>query len=239
MLKTLAASLLALALGSGAAVADTWTRLGTVTFTDPFTTTNISMPKGVGAMSALRFSVTGSDVEIADLKVTYGNGQVDDIPVRAVFRAGSSTRVIPLPGYNGRYIDKVTVTYRAHGQARFDILGNAVPQPTPSWQSLGCQSVGFAVDHDAINVGLQDGGFTAIRLRVQNAPVEFRDATVVFGNGQTQKLPVRSIVPAGSMSRQLDLAGQVRGIRRIDFLYRSIPSYHGQAKVCADGLSTN
>lgn len=237
--RTLAASVLALGLMAGvSAKADNWQRLGTVVFDDPFLREVVQIPPGMGLMSDVRFAVSGNDVEIADIKITYGNGETDDIPVKAVFKAGSSSRAIPLPGLRGRNVKSVTVVYRAHGKARFDVLGNAAAAPAMRWVPLGCQQVGFAVDHDAIRVSGQDGGFRALRLNVRGAPVEFFDVTATFGNGQMQKLPVRAIIPPGGSTRQLDLAGQVRGIKRIDFLYRSIPTFKGQAAVCADGLAT-
>lgn len=236
--RNLAASALALATLAGApAHADDWKRVGTVVFDDPFIKTIVSIPKGMGPMSDVQFVVTGADIEIADLKITYGNGQVDDIAVRDVFKAGSASRAVPLKGFNGRNIKNITVVYRAHGKARFDVLGNvAAGSGKGGWVQLGCQPVGFRVDHDAITVGGQEGGFKALRLRVQGAPVEFYDVVAIFGNGQQQKLSVRAAIPAGGSTRQLDLNGQVRGIRRIDFLYRSIPTFTGQATVCADGL---
>jgi hypothetical protein len=244
MKALLAASMLALAsFAATGAQADNWQRIGAVTFDDPFTKVMIDMPRNLGPVSAVRFAVTGADVEVADLKLTYGNGQVDDVAVRDVFRAGSTSRAIPLPGRNGRALQSVMVVYRAHGKAQFQIFaaldagGGGGGGGNVGWTQLGCQPVGFVVDHDAISVGGQDGGFKAIRLRVEKAPVEIFEVIVTFGNGQHQKLSVRAAIPAGGTSRPIDLAGQVRGIKRIDLLYRSIPTFKGQALVCADGLA--
>jgi hypothetical protein len=216
-------------------------RIASVPFVAPSGKEVIVLPKTLGTLSAVQIAVAGADVEIADLKLTYGNGQVDDIPVRSMFKAGSASRVIPLPGVNGRFVKNVIVVYRAFGRARLEIMGSmdtaSAGGGANAWVQLGCQPVGFRVDHDAIAVGGQEGGFRAVRLRVEKAPVEFFDLVVTFGNGQQQRLAVRAAIPAGGMTRAIDLAGQVRGIRRIDMLYRSIPTFAGQAKVCADGLS--
>lgn len=237
--KTLASAAVALAVMAGVPARADWQRLGTVVFDDPFLRQVVQIPPGMGPMTDVRFAVTGNDVEIASLTITYGNGQSDDVPVRAVFQAGSTSRAVPLPGVRGRNIRNVTVVYRAHGKARFDVFGNSsgAGGGTAGWTQLGCQPVGFMVDHDAIAVGGQEGGFKSIRLRVAKAPVEIFDVVVTFGNGQRQKLAVRSAIPAGGSTRALDLAGQVRGIKRIDLLYRSIPTFKGQALVCADGLA--
>ena len=58
---------------------------------------------------------------------------------------------------------------------------------------------------------------------------------VVFGNGQRQDIKINQKVPAGSESNAIDLAGDARGIQRVDLLYRSLPTFKGKAEVCVDG----
>ena len=234
-LATLCASVLALAFLTASATArDNWQVIGSVVFDDPFLRTAINVAPTVGPLNAVRFEVQGADVEIASIKVMYGNGQTEEVQVRDMFKAGSASRVIPLPGGN-RMIKQVTVIYRSHGPARFNILGNAASAP-PAWAQLGCQPVGFLIDHDSINVGRKEGAFSAIKLRVAGAPVEFLDVNVVYGNGQRETLRVRSVIPPGGETRPLDLAGKARGINHIDLLYRAVPTLKGRAVVCADGL---
>ena len=52
----------------------------------------------------------GADINILDLKVVYGNGAPDHIPVRAVIRQGDRTRPLDLRGWE-RSIDRVELTY--------------------------------------------------------------------------------------------------------------------------------
>ena len=49
-----------------------------------------------GEFRGIRFEVRQSDVEVLDLRIVYGNGQTEDVRVRQLFRAGSSSRVIEL-----------------------------------------------------------------------------------------------------------------------------------------------
>jgi hypothetical protein len=64
-----------------------------------------------GRFKAIRLHVRGADVEMLDLKVVYGNGQPDDIPVRNLIRAGERTRPLDLKGWE-RSIDRVDMVYR-------------------------------------------------------------------------------------------------------------------------------
>jgi len=191
-----------------------------------------------GTFRALRMQVRQSDVEVLDLKVIYGNGAPDDIPLRRTFKAGSSSRVIDLKGA-GRVIKQIIVTYIPSGPARIMFYGveAAAPAPSPAqWVRLGCKNVGFLIDHDVIKVGRKEGAFTSLRLRVKKAPVDFIGLNITFGNGARQNLPLHDKVAPGMVSRPIDLKGTQRGIDRIDLLYRSIPTFKGKAEVCVDGL---
>lgn len=226
------AALIGLALPGAAA--DNWKKVGSVTFHDPFIEQVIAIPAASGHLRALRFDVKGSDVEVSSIRVLYGNGKSQEIKVRAVFKAGTSSRRIDLPG-EVILVKQITVVYRAHGQATFDVVGDV--KQVPQWVQLGCKSVGFFVDRDVITANAGDATFTAIRLRVANLPVEFRELTVVFGNGQKQSYQVRVNVPAGVTTNAIDLKGATRGIRRIEMLYRSVPTQSKTAVVCVDGYS--
>jgi len=207
--------------------------LGIVVYDARPVKTVIEVPRKAGGYVALRMDVTGSDVEVLDLKVMYGNGTVDDISVRQVFKAGTSSRVIDLKGGN-RQIDKIGVTYVPRGPARIAFLG--VPGAAPNWDTLGCKDVGFVVDRDVIKVGRKDGTFKALKLRVKQAPIEIFNLRVVYGNGAKQDINVKAVVKPGTETRPLDLAGKERGIDRVEMIYRSIPSFKGKATVCVDGL---
>jgi hypothetical protein len=97
------------------------------------------------------------------------------------------------------------------------------------WELLGSQTVGFQVDRDVIRVGRGEGRFTRIALEARNNDVFLMDLKVVFLNGQTQDIPVRALIRAGSRTRPLDLAGGERGIRQIEMVYRARPGFGGRA----------
>lgn len=105
------------------------------------------------------------------------------------------------------------------------------------WEQLGCQKVGFGVDRDVIKVGRSEGRFKAIRLRVAGNKVHMMDLKVIYADGQPDDIPVRDEIRAGGQTRPLDLKGARRAIREIQMVYRSQPSFKGEATVCVEGDS--
>ena len=195
-----------------------------------------------GEFRAFRFEVRQSDVEVLDLRIVYGNGQTEDVRIRQLFRAGSSSRAIEL-GSPRRALKQIVINYLPKGPARILFFGidgaggggGGGGGGMGGWVRLGCKDVRFLVDRDTLRVG-RDGRFGALRLKVRNAPVEMFSLRVTFGNGARLDLPVREVLMPGTGSRPIDLVGNNRGIDRIDMLYRSIPTNKGTAEVCIDGL---
>jgi hypothetical protein len=99
------------------------------------------------------------------------------------------------------------------------------------WELLGRQTVGFIADRDVVQVGRQDGDFRKIQLRVKNNDIEILDLKVVYGNGQMDDIRVRENIRAGGKTRVIDLKGGERFIRNVQLVYRSRPSFKGQAVV--------
>jgi len=99
------------------------------------------------------------------------------------------------------------------------------------WELLGSQKVGFIADKDVIQVGRKDGDFSKIKLRVKGNEVEFVDVKIVYANGQTDDVRIRNKIRAGGETRDIDLKGGDRFIRRVELVYRSRPSFKGQATV--------
>jgi len=70
-----------------------------------------------GRFTAIRLRASGNDVRVLDLKVVYGNGVPDDIPVRAVIRAGSQSGPLDLKGHD-RGIDRIQMIYASRPNFR-------------------------------------------------------------------------------------------------------------------------
>lgn len=86
----------------------------------------IQVGRDDGDFSKIQLRVRNNAVHFDDLKVVYGNGQVDDIPIRSEIRAGGETRVIDLEG-GERFIRRVELVYRSRpnfrGQAVVELWG--------------------------------------------------------------------------------------------------------------------
>ena len=199
----------------------------------------INVGGGDGEFRGFRFEVRQSDVEVQDIRIVYNNGQTVDVRIRQLFRAGSSSRVIEL-GSPRRGLKQVIVNFVATGPARimfFDVQGTGGGGGGSSeWARLGCKDVKFLIDRDTLQVGREQGRFSAVRLKVRRAPVEMFNLRITFGNGSRIEVPVREFIPPGGVSRIIDLPGNNRGIDRIEMIYRSVPTMNGTAEVCFDGL---
>jgi hypothetical protein len=99
------------------------------------------------------------------------------------------------------------------------------------WEMLGAAKVGFLIDKDVINVGRQDGDFSKIKVRVKGNDVELLTMAVVYGNNQKDDIQIRNKIRAGGETREIDLKGGDRFIKRVEFVYKSKPSFKGQATV--------
>jgi len=86
------------------------------------------------------------------------------------------------------------------------------------WVFLGQREVTDRADHDQIGVTAAED-FESIRLEVRRAPVQFHRVVVHYRNGTSQEVDLRTVIPAGGQSRVIDLTGDERFIRSVEFWY--------------------
>lgn len=72
----------------------------------------IAVTAAKGVYTKIQLRIKGRAVHFLDLKITYGNGETQDVTIRKVIEKGGQTRAIDLPG-NKRVIRKVALTYRS------------------------------------------------------------------------------------------------------------------------------
>jgi hypothetical protein len=92
-------------------------------------------------------------------------------------------------------------------------------EATTGWDKLGERWVQGGVDHDAIPVGRADGHFRVIKLKSEHSALELFDVVVTFGDGSTWSPNTRLVIAQGTWTRDIDLPGGDRAIRRVDFRY--------------------
>ena len=192
-----------------------------------------------GRFSAIRLRAAGNAVQVLDLKVVYGNGNADDIPVRARIRQGGTSGALDLRGAD-RAIDRIELIYARvpnfRGRARICAEGRqAQAAAAAGWMQLGCRDVDLNLDRDVIQVDRRDGRFSAVRLRAAGNAVQVLDLKVIYGNGEPDDVPVRARIAQGGTSGALDLRGRDRGIDRIEMIYARVPNFRGRARLCVDG----
>jgi hypothetical protein len=100
-------------------------------------------------------------------------------------------------------------------------VGIGVSAAAAQWREIGSKEVDYAVDHDTLNVTSMRGDFRKIRIGVSRAPVKFYRVVLTYGNGNTQEVQVRSLIRPGGQSRVIDLKGNERVIRKVEFWYES------------------
>jgi hypothetical protein len=111
------------------------------------------------------------------------------------------------------------------------VSGIAGAADSGKWEVLGRREVDFKNDRDQIDVGRSEGRFKQLQLRVKNAPIEISDMVVTFQNDETFRPKVRHRFEEGSGVKNIDLPGDRRAMKRIDFRYKSINRREGKGTV--------
>jgi hypothetical protein len=194
-----------------------------------------------GIFTKIKLKVLYNAIELLDLKVYFGDGDVHDVAVRKVIAAGGETRVIDLPGA-ARVIKKVEFVYRSRGprpgRATVMLFGKhpgvveAEEATAPmDWELLGQRKVNFGIDRDIIPVTITEGMFSKIKLKVLHNGIELRDLKVFYANGGVQDITIRRWIGAGGETRVIDLTGDDRVIQKVQFIYQTKGRKPGRATV--------
>jgi IPT/TIG domain len=215
----------------------------------------IHVGKQQGPFTNLMVVVEDGDLEMRDMAITFGDGSTATPEVRQVFHEDTRTRSIDLPGEQ-RLIKAVNFHYGniPGGQkARVELWGKlgaaanpggggpggppTAPPPGAGWNHEGWTMLGETAvngkrDRDIIRFagGVAAGPFTHLMLVVEGAPMEMRGVTITFGNGQPFSPEIRQVFNENTRTRAIDLPGEQRDIRQLDFRYGNIPG-GGQAHV--------
>lgn len=195
-----------------------WKRLGGAVVNGKLDKDTINVGADDGLFTAIQIKVEGSALEMKEVKVTFGDNNTWVAPTKLSFSPGETTRSIDLPGA-ARVIRKIELTYGnvpGGGNARVEVFGKVA---APQWKKLGERTVNGKFDRDTIEVGADDGTFSAIQIKVENSELEMFDVKVVFGNGTSFSPPTRLKFGPNDRTRVIDLPGDKRVIKRVEFKY--------------------
>lgn len=104
-----------------------WVLLGDLHVRDRAERDTLHVGAKKGTFVAIQIRVEGRAVQFHDAKIHFENGDVQDVPLRSVIRAGGRSRAIDLEG-GRRAIDRIIFFYdaqtrRRHKGARVEVYG--------------------------------------------------------------------------------------------------------------------
>ena len=108
------------------------------------------------------------------------------------------------------------------------LLGCVTAQTAPrgGWELLGQRDVDFRVDHDVIEVGRAEGRFRELRFEAHGGDIEVYNLRVILTDGESVSPRGRLVLERGE-GRTMDLPGNRRSVRRVEFTYRTL---HGRGR---------
>jgi len=220
-----------------------WAFLGSRQVNGRYDHDRIEVSKYEGEFAKLTMAVEDSDLELIDFRIEFDDRTEFHPRLSHFFREGQRTRVIDLPpGKHAiHYIDINYKNTRGGGPASVEVWGLRSAAPAPAawdakgWTKLGERTVDGRIDHDRIPVGRYEGRFSKLMLVVENSDLELIDFSVLFTRGGPWHPELQHYFKEGQRTRAIDLPGDDRAIRYIDFQYRNLPG-GGRAKLAVYGM---
>jgi len=90
----------------------------------------------------------------------------------------------------------------------------------PGWHKIGEVTASFKSESDAIAV-LGADKYKAVKLKVTDAPINIKNATIQYESGETQDLPINSDLMMGNETKEFKLSRPDDGIKKITFDYKT------------------
>lgn len=119
----------------------------------------------------------------------------------------------------------------------FACVSSTVPaSQSGDWKFIGDKIVDYGYDRDVIQLGNIRDDFRQIKIRVTDAPLRIFDMKIHYDNGSVQDVTLRKVIPQGGESLVIDLVGNVRHLKKIEFRYKpGARGSKGRARVAVWG----
>ena len=114
----------------------------------------------------------------------------------------------------GLLLALLSLTVVSSAQGRRDYPGRGEGR----WVQLGRSYVDGRNDHDRIAVNSGES-FRSLALEVRGGTIEFQRVVVHFDNGADVDVEIRDRISSGGRTREIDLPGDRRRIRSVEFWY--------------------
>jgi hypothetical protein len=198
------------------------------------------------SIRSMRIVADEGVAEIRELRLIYRDGEEQRVRVRERIGEGQQTSLIRLK--EPRPLREIQVIYMPEGRVTLVLRADTrpgfgedddvqVPPPKPQWVELNCQTAGFILDRDVIDLKTADL-ISALRLRASVFDVEIAELSVKFANGTREVFPLRSVIPSGGITGAIVLREQRRPITQIELVHRSRVLSNQKARLCVEGLKS-
>jgi len=207
-----------------------WTLLGSRQVNGRFDHDRIEVGKYEGRYSKLTMAVEDSDLELIDFRIEFEDRTEYRPKLSHFFREGQRTRVIDLPPSEHaiRFIDIKYKNTPGGGPASVEVWGlrsggGATAWDPKGWTLLGEQRVDSTrEDTDKIRVSRYEPKFRKLTVVVLDADLEMIDLSIKFGRGEPFHPEVNAIFRQDTRTKVIDLPGDERTIKWIEFKYRNL-----------------
>ena len=212
-----------------------WTMLGTRQVNGRYDHDRIEVGAYEGKFTKLTMAVEDSDLELIDFRIEFDDRTEYHPRLSHSFREGQRTRVIELPPAE-HAIKAIDLRYKntpGGGPASVEIWGfrAAVAWDPRGWTLLGEQRVdGTREDTDRIRVSRYEPRFRKLTVVVLDSDLELLDLSIKLAHGEPFHPEVSAVFREGSRTKVIDLPGDERTIRWLEFKYRNLPG-GGRARV--------
>lgn len=167
-------------------------------------------------ITALKICAKGDDLELDRVEATFGNGMTEQVRMKYFVRQGTCTGWVDLPG-QVRNVNMLRIwgssDWDPRGrQTRVEIYGKAAVDADPK-DLIGSTLISNGRDFDPVRVNGRR--ITSMKICARGDDLGLDRVEVVFGNGKSEQLRMKSFIQKGTCTGWKDLPGQVRNVNTV------------------------